>query len=106
MTYYDLGTYSRPITTTSSDAQLLFDRGLIWTFAFNHGEAVKCFRKALEHDPSCAMAHWGVSYASGPNYNIPWKLLDPMGKTMALAASYDAMQDALKHAPGATPVEQ
>ena len=106
MTYYDLGKYSRPITTSSAEAQLWFDRGLIWTYAFNHGEAVKCFREALEHDPRCAMAHWGVSYASGPNYNLPWKLLDPMGKTMALAASYDAMQDALKHAPGATPVEQ
>jgi tetratricopeptide (TPR) repeat protein len=106
MTNYDLGKYSRPITTSSPEAQLWFDRGLIWTFAFNHGEAVKCFRKALEHDPQCAMAHWGVSYASGPNYNIPWKLLDPMGKTMALGASYDAMQDALKHAARATPVEQ
>jgi tetratricopeptide (TPR) repeat protein len=106
MSYYDLGTYSRPITTSSADAQLWFDRGLIWTFAFNHEEAVKCFRKALEHDPRCAMAHWGVSYASGPNYNLPWKLLDPSGKEKALAASYDAMQDALKHAAGATPVEQ
>jgi tetratricopeptide (TPR) repeat protein len=106
MTYYDLGKYSRPVTTTSAEAQLWFDRGLIWTFAFNHEEAVKCFRKALEHDPGCAMAHWGVSYASGPNYNLPWKLLDPTGKERALAASYDAMQDALTHAAGATPVEQ
>jgi tetratricopeptide (TPR) repeat protein len=106
MTYYDLGKYGRPITTSSADAQLWFDRGLIWTFAFNHEEAVKCFRKALEHDPRCAMAHWGVSYASGPNYNLPWKLLDPSGKEKALAASYDAMQDALKHAAGATTVEQ
>jgi tetratricopeptide (TPR) repeat protein len=106
MSYYDLGTYSRPITTASATAQAWFDRGLIWTFAFNHEEAVKCFRKALEHDPQCAMAHWGVAYASGPNYNLPWHLLDPSGKARALAASYDAMQDALKHAAGATPVEQ
>jgi tetratricopeptide (TPR) repeat protein len=106
MTYFDLGTYSRKITTTSSDAQLWFDRGLNWIFGFNHGEAIKCFKKALEHDPGCAMAHWGVSYASGPNYNLPWHLYDPLGRQMALSASYDALQSGLAHADKASPVEQ
>ena len=106
MTYYDLGTYSRAITTTSPEAQLWFDRGLIWVCAYNHEEAVKCFKKALEHDPDCAMAHWGVSYGSGPNYNLPWELLDPNGQVNALAASYDAMQKALACAAKATPIEQ
>ena len=77
MAYFDLGPYSRKITTSSPDAQLWFDRGLNWLFGFNHGEAIKCFQKALKHDPDCAMAHWGVSYASGPNYNLPWHLYDP-----------------------------
>jgi len=106
MTYFDLGPYSRKNTTSSRDAQLWFDRGLNWMFGFNHGEAVKCFKKALEHDPDCAMAHWGISYASGPNYNLPWHLYDPHGRQMALEASYDAMQDALQHARKASPVEQ
>ena len=106
MSYYDLGKFSRPITTKSTDAQIWFDRGLNWLYAFNHDEAIKCFGKALEHDPGCAMAHWGVSYAAGPNYNLPWHLLDPQGKAKALAASYDAMQKALASAAGATPVEQ
>jgi tetratricopeptide (TPR) repeat protein len=106
MTYYDLGTYSRAITTKSPDAQIWFDRGLNWVFAFNHEEAIKCFTKALEHDPACAMAHWGISYAAGPNYNLPWHLYDPAGKAKALAAAYDAMQQALAHAGSATPVEQ
>jgi hypothetical protein len=75
-------------------------------FGFNHGEAIKCFKKALEHDPGCAMAHWGVSYASGPNYNLPWHRYDPLGRQMALSASYDAMQSALSHAAKASPVEQ
>ena len=88
MTYYDLGAYKRPITTTSPDAQLWFDRGLNWLFGFNHAEAIKCFGKALEHDPKCAMAQWGISYAAGPNYNLPWNLYDPPGKSAALAASY------------------
>src|SRR5882757_128883 len=106
MTYYDLGAYSRAITTTSPEAQRWFDRGLVWAYAFNHEEAVKCFNKALEHDPDCAMAHWGVSYAAGPNYNLPWELLDPNGRINALAVSYDAMQKALASAAKATPIEQ
>jgi tetratricopeptide (TPR) repeat protein len=106
MTYYDLGAYKRPITTTSPDAQLWFDRGLNWVFGFNHAEAIKCFGKALEHDPKCAMAQWGISYAAGPNYNLPWHLYDPVGKAAALAASYDAMKAAQALAKGSTPLEQ
>ncbi len=106
MSYYDLGAYTRAITTKSPDAQLWFDRGLNWVFAFNHEEAIKCFGKALEQDPGCAMAYWGIAYAAGPNYNLPWHLYDPAGKAMALAAAYDAMQQALKRADQATPIEQ
>jgi len=106
MTYYDLGAYSRPITTKSPEAQIWFDRGLNWVYAFNHEEGIKCFAKALEHDPDCAMAHWGISYAAGPNYNMPWHLYDPQGKAKALAAAYDALQKATAWAGGATPIEQ
>ena len=104
--YFDLGAYRRAVTTSSPEAQTWFDRGLNWLFGFNHGEAIKCFRRALEHDPGCAMAHWGVSYASGPNYNLPWYLYDPHGRQMALEASFDAMQGALANVEGTTPVEQ
>ena len=106
MTYYDLGAYSRPITTKSSEAPVWFDRGLNWIFGFNHAEAIKCFGKALEQDPVCAMAQWGISYAAGPNYNLPWHLYDPAGKAQALAAAYDAMKAAQALAKGTTPVEQ
>jgi tetratricopeptide (TPR) repeat protein len=106
MSYYDLGAYKRTITTKSPDAQIWFDRGLNWIFGFNHAEAIKCFGKALEHDPQCAMAQWGISYAAGPNYNLPWKLYDPGGKAHALGMAYDAMKAALALADKATPVEQ
>ena len=33
----------------------------------------KCFRKALELDPGCVMAHWSVAYAAGPFYNLAWR---------------------------------
>ena len=81
---YDLGTYARKITTTSPEAQRWFDRGLNWCFGYHHEEAAACFKKALEIDPNCAMAHWGVAYAVGPNYNFPWELQDPAGKATFL----------------------
>ena len=62
---FDLGTHTRAITTTSPQAQLWFDSGLNWCFSFNHEEGVSCFKKALEHDPSYAMAWWGIAYAAG-----------------------------------------
>jgi tetratricopeptide (TPR) repeat protein len=106
MEYYDLGKFGRRITTSSPEAQTWFDRGLTWVYAFNHEEAVKCFQKALEHDPNCAMAHWGVAYAAGPNYNVPWELMDPNGQAKALATSFDATKNALACASKATAVEQ
>jgi tetratricopeptide (TPR) repeat protein len=106
MSYYDLGDYKRGVTTSSSEAQLWFNRGINWLWGYNHQEAVSCFNKAIEHDPNCAMAHWGVSYAAGPNYNLPWHRYDPKGKANALAMAYDAMEEALKHVDGVTSVEQ
>ena len=60
--YYDLGSYGRPVTTRSAEAQLWFNRGLVWCYGYHHEEAIDCFEKALEHDPDCAMAHWGIAY--------------------------------------------
>ena len=92
---YDLGPYARRVTTASAEAQRWFDRGLNWCFGYHHEEAVACFEKALETDPNCAMAHWGVAYAVGPNYNYPWELQDPAGKAAALARAHDSACAAL-----------
>ena len=106
MDYYDLGTYGRAVTTSSPQAQIWFDRGINWLYGFNHAEAIKCFGKAVESDPNCAMAHWGIAYAAGPNYNLPWHRYDPAGKQAALAASYDAMKAAFAVIDKASPIEQ
>jgi tetratricopeptide (TPR) repeat protein len=106
MDYFDLGSYTRKITTAVPETQLWFDRGLNWLFGFNHAEAIACFKKALKHDADCAMAYWGIAYAAGPNYNLPWNRYDPAGKAAALAAAHDAMQGALARAERASPVEQ
>jgi tetratricopeptide (TPR) repeat protein len=98
MTYpYNLGTYSRRLPEAPRAAQTWFDRGLNWTYGFNHKEAIACFRRAVQAQPECAMAHWGHAYAAGPNYNMPWALYDDKGRREALAEAYDATQRALKH---------
>ena len=98
MNYFNLGHYSRAITTTSPSAQLWFDRGLIWIYAYNHEEAIACFEKALKDDPECAMAYWGISYAIGPNYNKPWEAFEEEEKSDAvqIAKQSIAQADALK----------
>ncbi len=73
MDRFDLGSHSRTISTASPEAQRWFDLGLNWCFAFNKAEGVKCFRKALEFDPECVMAHWGIAFGSGPFYNMTWR---------------------------------
>ncbi|WP_163850575.1 hypothetical protein [Pseudooceanicola aestuarii] len=104
-TYFDLGPHSRPVTCANAQAQTWFDRGLNWTFGYHHVEAVACFRRAAEADPACAMAHWGVAYASGPNYNLPWKVMDLPSRRAALAVARDAMDRALALADRVQPWE-
>jgi tetratricopeptide (TPR) repeat protein len=83
--YYDLGSYHRPIETASPQAQLWFDRGMVWAYAFNHDEAIKCFERALDLDSDLAIARWGVAYSMGPNYNKAWEAFDPVDMAASLA---------------------
>lgn len=106
MDYYDLGTYSRPVTTSSPEAQTWFDRGLIWTYAFNHEEAVACFEAAAAADPDCAMAYWGIAYALGPNYNKPWEFFDSEDLMRTVDRTHAAVEKAHARAGNASPVER
>jgi tetratricopeptide (TPR) repeat protein len=83
--YYDLGSYHRPIDTPSPQAQVWFDRGMVWAYAFNHEESLRCFERALALDPDLAIARWGVAYAIGPNYNKAWDAFDPVDLAASLA---------------------
>ena len=104
--YYDLGNHSRAVSTESPQAQIWFDRGLVWCYGFNHEEAVRCFEKVAASDPGCAMAHWGIAYAAGPNYNLTWEDLGIKTSQKVAARCYGAIQEALVRLPGATEVEQ
>ncbi|MFE2827596.1 hypothetical protein [Streptomyces sp. NPDC059271] len=106
MDYYDLGTHSRPVTTTSPEAQRWFDRGLVWSYAFHHEEAVSCFEAAAAADPDCAMAYWGIAYALGPNYNKPWEFFDGDDLSRTVERTHAAVRFARAKSDTATPAEQ
>ncbi|KAI0202924.1 TPR domain protein [Astrocystis sublimbata] len=92
--YYDLGTYRRSITTDNDEAREWFNRGLIWSYAFNHEEAAKCFERAIQHDEHCCMAYWGLAYSLGPNYNRPWHSLDDSELEATVQQTHQAVEQA------------
>ena len=103
---YDLGDYTRDVTAANAAARSWVVRGLIWTYGFNHDEAVVCFEEALRHDPDCALAHWGIAYALGPNYNKPWDFFAPDEAAEILTRARTAAARAAELAPTASPVER
>jgi len=104
--YFDLGSYTRPVTTSSAQAQVWFTRGLLWAYAFNHEEAVTCFEHALGADPECALAYWGLAYALGPNYNKPWEAFGQAEAASAVSRAFAAAAAAGQRAGRVTPVER
>ncbi len=58
---------------------------MVWAYAFNHEEAIRCFDRALELDRDLAIARWGIAYAIGPNYNKAWEAFDPVDLAASLA---------------------
>jgi len=103
-----LGSYTRPITTHSPEAQKYFNQGLNFYFGFNHGAAIRAFQAAETIDPDCAMAHWGVALACGPHINFPlvppaaaelaWKELGLAQERAAHASAVEqALIEALSH---------
>jgi tetratricopeptide (TPR) repeat protein len=97
--YDNLGTYHMAITTRSPVAQRYFDQGLRLTYGFNHDEAIKSYQEGVREDSTCAMCWWGIAYALGPNINAPMD-------TAAVRPAYEALQRAMRLAPGSTPRER
>lgn len=95
-----MGDWHREFSTDSPTAQRYLDQGFIWLQSFNHDEAIRSFQEALHHDPECAIAWWGISFAHGPNYN------DPMMNAQRQQSSWEALQKALGLIEHASPWEQ
>jgi tetratricopeptide (TPR) repeat protein len=106
MDRFNLGAHTRRISTASPDAQKWFNLGLNWCYGFNQEEGVKCFRKALESDPDCLMAHWGIAYAAGPFYNLPWRDLGATEAAGVTALAFTHIGLARERFDLATPIER
>ena len=51
------------VTTSSREAQALYDQGLAYLHSYVWIEAARSFSQALRHDPNLAMAYLGLSYS-------------------------------------------
>jgi tetratricopeptide (TPR) repeat protein len=54
-------------TSCSAAAQPRFTRGVALLHSFEFGRAIEAFRTALEADPSCAIAEWGIALSDWSN---------------------------------------
>lgn len=106
MDHFDLGTYRRPISTSSAETQRWFDIGLNWCYGFNHEEGIRCFAKALRTDPDCAFVHWGIAYAAGPFYNLTWKEHGEAEADRATRLCFDHVQLALAGSARSSAIER
>lgn len=100
--YFDLGKYTKKISTESAAAQRWFDRGLIWCYAYHQEEAVRCFQQVIDLDPDCAMGYWGIAYASGPFYNKPWEWFGDHERPHAVSYCHQHAKLASQHATSKT----
>ena len=97
----NLGTLHYAITTSVPLSQQFFNQGLRLTYAFNHGEALRAFRKARTLDPDCAMCYWGEALVLGPNINAPMDAesvapaFDAVSKAKAASGKASAKERAL-----------
>jgi len=54
-------------TSCNAAAQPRFDRAVALMHSFQFGPAIAGYRAALEADPSCAIAYWGIALSSWSN---------------------------------------
>jgi tetratricopeptide (TPR) repeat protein len=96
-----LGTFTRPISSTSKDAQAYFDQGFQMMYSFAKPEAVRSFREAWKRDPQCAICYWGEAWAWGSYLNAPMRddeaphAFAAARKALALKDHADAKERAL-----------
>jgi len=96
---FDLGSHTMAISTDSAEAQRYFNLGLNWCYGFNQEEGMACFERAIQFDPNCALAHWGIAYARGPFYNNLWRQHSAAEASETTRICYEHIQQAraLKH---------
>jgi tetratricopeptide (TPR) repeat protein len=99
-----IGPHHRAVTV-SSEAQDYFDQGLAFLYAFNHDEAIRSFEHAARLDPDCAMAHWGIAYATGPHINKADVPEEREAKAFAAAETASRLAKAMDEGPDRALIE-
>lgn len=96
------GTYSRPITIDSAEAQAFFDQGLRLAWSFYFPESIASYQEASRLAPDSPMPYFGLAHAAGPNPNSRYAGLpdDPKG------AGMDAIRKALSLSNNGSQVEK
>ena len=82
--------FGKKVTTVSTECQTWIDHGLLEMYGFNHEEAIRCFKKALNYDANCAMAHYFIAYSNAADYNNP----DGLDYVVGYEESIKAMEKA------------
>jgi tetratricopeptide (TPR) repeat protein len=88
-----LGPFSRPITTSSHEAQRYFDQGMQLLYAFDPNGAARSFREAWKLDPLCAMCYFGEAWAWGPYLNGPMTAPDAPRAHAAIRKALELAED-------------
>ena len=92
-----LGSFTRPISSDSPEAQRYFDQGFQLMYAFAKVDAARSFREAQKHDPDCAICYWGEAWTWGSYLNGPMRADEA---PRAYAAVRKALALAPDHASG------
>ena len=93
-TDYDFGDasnyfFATTITCANEEARAMYVEAFGHMLNYNHEQAIACFSKVTELDPTCAMAWWGVAYSIGPEYNRMWHQLDENELETALKECFE-----------------
>ena len=100
-TDYDFGDasnyfFATTITCANEEARAMYVEAFGHMLNYNHEQAIACFSKVTELDPTCAMAWWGIAYCLSSSYN--W--------SAGLGPGYDAIQQAISLKDGCSELEQ
>jgi len=88
-----LGPFSRPVTTSSPEAQLYFDQGIQLMYAFDPNGAARSFREAWKLDPDCAMCYFGEAWSWGSYLNGPMTAPDAPRAWVAIQKALELSDD-------------
>tara|TARA_B110001452_G_scaffold120467_1_gene99983 strand:- start:4 stop:1761 length:1758 start_codon:yes stop_codon:yes gene_type:complete len=100
-TDYDFGNtgnyfFATTITCSNEEARKMYVQAFGHMLNYNHEEAIACFSKCTELDPTCAMAWWGIAYCVSSSYNWP----------PGLGSGHDPIQQAVSLKDGCTELEK